>query len=123
MNETLIRAYYAAYNALDADGLAGLLAPDVELVSAMGTQIGRDAYLETYRTMTGLFIDVMTPEQIAVNGDTVTVTIHDSLTAKADIADFMGQSLKAGEELVLHLQGQYTFRNGRITRIAITPLA
>ena len=123
MNETLIRAYYVAYNALDADGLAGLLAPDVELISAMGTQTGRDAYLETYRTMTGLFIDVMTPEQIAVNGDTVTVTIHDSLTAKADIADFMGQSLKAGEELVLRLQGQYTFRDGRIARIAITPLA
>ena len=123
MNETLIRAYYAAYNALDADGLAGLLAPDVELVSAMGTQTGRDAYLETYRTMTGLFTDVMTPEQIAVNGDTVTVTIHDSLIAKADIADFMGQSLKAGEELVLRLQGQYTFRDGRIARIAITPLA
>lgn len=123
MNETLIRAYYAAYNTLDADGLARLLAPDVELVSAMGTQTGRDAYLATYRYMTGMFTDVMAPEHITAEGDTITVTIHDSLTAKADIADFMGQSLKAGEELVLRLQGRYTLRDGRIARIAITPLA
>ena len=123
MNETLIRAYYAAYNALDADGLAGLLAPDVELVSAMGTQTGRDAYLDTYRTMTGLFTDVMTPEQIAVNGDTVTVTIHDSLTAKADIADFMGQPIARGRELILALIGRYTIADGRIARIEIMPAA
>lgn len=123
MSEAHMRAYYAAYNALDADALGQLLAPDVELVSAMGSQHGRDAYLATYRYMTDLFTDIMTPEAIMVDGDTTTVTIHDSLTAKADIPDFMGQALKAGEELVLHLRGDYTVADGQITRIAITPLA
>lgn len=122
MSEAHMRAYYAAYNALDVDGLSQLLAPDVELVSAMGTQHGRDAYLATYRHMTDLFTDIMTPEAIAVNGDTTTVTIHDSLTAKADIEDFMGVSLKAGEELVLRLCGEYIVAGGQIARITITPL-
>ena len=36
MSEALIRSYYDAYNTLDTERLAGLLAPDVELVSAMG---------------------------------------------------------------------------------------
>ena len=123
MSEAVMRAYYTAYNALDPDTLGQLLAPDVELVSAMGTQRGRDAYLATYRTMTSLFTDIMTPETIAADGDTVTVTIHDSLTAKTDIADFMGQSLKGGEELIMRLQGRYTVSDGQIRRIEITPLA
>lgn len=122
MSEALIRSYYTAYNVPDADGLARLLAPDVELNSAMGTQRGRDAYLATYRYMTDLFTDIMTPERIVVDGDTITVTIHDSLTAKADIADFMGQELKAGEELVLRLQGEYHLTDGVIDRITISPL-
>ncbi|AZI35901.1 hypothetical protein NT2_04_04650 [Caenibius tardaugens NBRC 16725] len=123
MSEALLRAYYAAYNALDADKLGSLLAPDVELVSAMGTQTGRDAYLGTYHYMTGQFTDIMTPEAITVEGPTVSVTIHDSLTAKADIADFMGQSLQAGEELVLRLNGRYTVIDGQIARIEISPAA
>jgi len=121
MSEAVMRSYYAAYNALDEARLASMLAPDVELVSAMGTQRGRDAYLATYRMMTGLFTDTMTPEAITVEGDVVTVAIHDSLVARADIADFMGQALVAGQELVLKLRGQYTVADGQIVRIAISP--
>lgn len=123
MSEALLRAYYEAYNAIAPDRLASLLAPDVELVSAMGTQTGRDAYLGTYQYMTGQFTDIMTPEAITVDGQTVSVAIHDSLTAKTDIADFMGQSLKAGEELVLRLNGRYTVIDGQIARIEISPAA
>ena len=122
MSEATMRAYYAAYNALDAEALSQLLSPDVELISAAGAQHGRDAYLATYRYMTDLFTDVMTPESITVDGDTTTVTIHDRLTAKADIADFMGQSLKADNELILHLRGEYTVIDGQISRIALTQL-
>ena len=121
MSEALIRSYYDAYNALDTERLTGLLAPDVELVSAMGIQSGRTAYLETYRYMTGLFTDIMTPERIEVDGETVLVAIHDSLTAKADIGDFMGQSLKAGDELILQLRGRYTISDGMIRKIEISP--
>lgn len=119
--EQLIRSYYAAYNGLDDDGLAAILHPQVELVSAMGTQSGRDAYLATYRFMTGQFVDIMEPETIAVEGNCATVTIRDSLTAKADVDDFMGQSLAKGQEIVLNLTGRYTVEDGRIVRIEVAP--
>jgi ketosteroid isomerase-like protein len=123
MIEALMRSYYTAYNAVDADALSAILAPDVTLVSAMGTQAGRDAYLATFRYMTDRFTDRMTPERIDVAGDVATVRIHDSLTAKADIADFMGRPVAKGQELILTLIGRYTIADGQIARIEIAPAA
>jgi ketosteroid isomerase-like protein len=121
MTAGLMRSYYEAYNSGDADELSAILDPDVVLVSAMGTQSGRDAYLATYRFMTGQFIDRMEPQQIDAVGEVVTVCIRDTLIARADIADFLGQPVSKGQQLVLDLIGRYTVRDGRITRIELTP--
>lgn len=121
--DDMMRSYYAAYNAEDAAALGGHLADDVVLVSAAGTQRGRAAYLDTYRFMIGQFVDRMTPISIAVAGDSATVRISDSLTARSDIADFMGHALSAGQTIVLELVGRYHFANGRIARIEIRPAA
>ena len=122
MSEAVLRSYYQAYNSLDTERLCEILSPDVELVSPLGTERGHQAYLATFHYMTGMFVDVMTPETITVSGNTVTVAIHDSLTAKADVADFMGHAVKAGEELILRVKGEYTLVDGRIARAAITPI-
>ena len=119
MTEALMRSYYAAYNAVDADKLCVMLDPDVVLVSAMGTQTGRDAYLATYNYMTRHFVDQMEPQRIDVVGDVATVRIRDTLTARADIPDFIGQPISKGQQVVLDLVGRYTVSNGRITRIEI----
>ncbi|MFZ5704837.1 MAG: nuclear transport factor 2 family protein [Pseudomonadota bacterium] len=119
--EDTIHAYYTAYNACDEAALAGLLHPDVVLRSAMGEQRGREAYLATYRYMFGAFVDRMTPEAIRVEGDVAVVAIHDSLTARADIADFMGRPVAQDEEIVLRLEGRYRVVDGRIVAIEIAP--
>lgn len=121
MSEALMRSYYAAYNAEDADALAALVDPDVTLVSAMGTQQGRDAYLATYRYMIATFVDRMEPTAIDATTEGAKVRIVDTLTARGDVADFMGASLKAGETMRLDLRGHYTIRDGRITQIEIAP--
>lgn len=121
--DDMMRSYYAAYNAEDAEALGRHLADDVVLVSAAGTQQGRGAYLNTYRFMTGQFVDRMTPISITVAGDCATVRISDSLTARSDIADFMGHALSAGQTIVLELVGRYNFVGGRIARIEIAPAA
>lgn len=121
--EELMRSYYAAYNAIDAEALAALLAPDVMLVSAMGEQRGRDAYLATYAFMTGAFIDRMHPESIDIAGNVATVRIRNELTARQDIPEFMGQPVAKGQQIVLNLVGTYTIANGTITRIEISPAA
>jgi hypothetical protein len=90
-------------------------------VSAAGEQRGREAYLATYRWMIANFIDRMTPERIAPTTDGAMVDIDDRLTARADIADFLGRPVRAGESLALSLTGRYTIQGGRITRIEIGP--
>ncbi len=123
MLDDMMRSYYAAYNAEDAVGLSSHLADDVVLTSAAGTQHGRHAYLATYRYMTDLFVDRMQPTHITVDANVATVRVSDSLTARSDIPDFMGQSLHQGQTLVLDLIGRYTFEGGKISIIEITPAA
>ena len=120
-NEELMRNYYEAYNSEDESRLAPLLAEEVELVSAAGTQTGRDAYLATYRYMIATFVDRMTPERIAADAEGATVDIDDQLTARADVEDFLGMSPRAGETVALPITGRYTIRDGRITHIRIGP--
>lgn len=120
MVEALMRSYYTAYNAVDAEALRDLLAPNVALVSALGTQEGRDPYLATYAFMTGNFIDQMYPQSIEVTGNVATVRIRNDLTARNDIPDFMGQPIARGQQIVLDFVGKYTIAGGRISRIEIT---
>ena len=95
----------------------------VMLVSAMGEQRGRDAYLATYAFMTGAFIDRMHPESIDIADNVATVRIRNELTARQDIPEFMGQPVAKGQQIVLNLVGTYTIVNGTITRIEISPAA
>ena len=118
-----MRAYYRAYNSEDEAALAGYYHEDVELVSGEGTLRGRDAILETYRHLTGLFHDKMTPLFISIDGDTAVVDILDRFTAKRDVGEFMGSTLREGESLVLRLRGTYQAIDGRFRRIAIEQTA
>ncbi|MFS0897371.1 nuclear transport factor 2 family protein [Mycolicibacterium litorale] len=88
--------------------------------SAAGVQHGRAAYLQTYRYMIGQFVDRMTPRDIQVDGAVATVQITDELTARADIPDFMGASLREGQSMTLDLLGRYTVMDGRIAEIELT---
>ena len=110
-------AYYDAYNSGDEAGLTSLLAPDIRLISAQGEISGLAAYLSLYRYMTSLFVDHMTPNSIEVEGDKALVQIENSLTAKHDIADFMGMSFKNGENITLLLKGTYMIKNQQIIGI------
>jgi ketosteroid isomerase-like protein len=122
MNEAFMRGYYEAYNSEDPARLGALLADDVVLISAQGEQHGRDAYLATYRAIIADFTDRMTPDEIAVSGDNAEVKITDRFTARHDVADFLGQSFKAGGGFTLKLEGKYRVRDGKIARIEVAIL-
>jgi ketosteroid isomerase-like protein len=119
MNEAFMRGYYEAYNSEDPERLGAFLAEDVVLVSAQGEQHGKAAYLKTYAGIIADFRDQMTPTEIAVSGDTATVKITDRFTARHEVADFLGQSFKAGGGFALKLEGRYAVRDGRIARIEV----
>ena len=122
MNEAFMRGYYEAYNSEDPARLSAFLADDVVLVSAQGEQHGKATYLKTYGGIIADFRDQMTPDEIAVSGDTATVKITDRFTARHDVADFLGQSFKAGGGFTLKLEGRYAVKDGKIARIDVTIL-
>ena len=115
----VVTAYFEAYNSEDGHHLAAVLHEGVELHSAAGTQHGLSAYLDTYHAMTSTFVDRMTQEEIEVDGDTATVSITNTLTARSDVRDFMGMSLDKGQSTTLSLRGRYTVDEGRIRQIRI----
>ena len=45
------------------------------------------------------------------------VTIVNTLTARADVKDFMGMSLDDGQAMTLNLKGRYTVDGDRIREI------
>lgn len=119
LDKTFIKSYYSTYNSEDAAALRSFYADDVVLVSAQGELRGADAILETYRFLTGQFVDHMTPTQIDIDGPQAVVEITDVFTAKQDVADFMGVALRKGETLELRLRGTYTVENSKFVRIVI----
>lgn len=121
-HEALMRDYYRTYNSEDPAALRAFYHEDVVLVSAQGEMHGPDAILDSYRFLTGQFLDRMTPTHIAVDGDTAVVAITDRFTARVDVADFMGVALKKGESLDLSLRGTYTIDGGKFRRIVIEAL-
>lgn len=119
LDKAFVEAYYSAYNSEDPVALRRFYADDVVLASAQGELRGAEAILETYAFLTAQFIDRMTPTRIDIDGDRAVVEIVDVFTAKRDVADFMGVTLRAGEKLELQLRGTYTVKDGRFVRIEI----
>ncbi len=111
--------YYTTYNSENPDALETFYAENVEFTSAQGTSHSRDSILQTYRYLIDLFEDRMTPENILIDGERAAIEITDVFTAREDVADYMGTSLKKGEQLTLKLCGIYTVKNNQITHAAI----
>jgi hypothetical protein len=117
-----MEAYYAAYNSEDPERLRPFYHAEVELHSAQGVMKGPDAILATYGWLTANFRDQMSADRIVTAGSTATVWITDRFTAKQDVPDFLGTSLKEGEEVVLKLKGTYELQDGAFKRITIEAL-
>jgi hypothetical protein len=113
VDAAFMEAYYAAYNSEDPERLRPFYHPDVELHSAI---------LATYGWLTANFRDQMSADRIVTAGSTATVWITDRFTAKQDVPDFLGTSLKEGEEVVLKLKGTYELQDGAFKRITIEAL-
>ena len=119
LTKAFFEDYYRTYNSENPQALEALYADDVVFTSAQGTSHGRDAILQTYRYLIATFEDRMTPESILIDGNHAAVEITDVFTAREDVPDFMGASLKKGETLTLKLCGVYTVKDGRIIHATI----
>lgn len=119
IHEQRMRDYYKTYNSENPTALRAFYTDDVVLVSSQGETQGADAIIGVYQYLTSQFLDQMTPTAITVSGDTAIVDITDRFTAKVDVPDFMGASLKKGESFELKLRGTYTIVDGKFHHIVI----
>lgn len=119
MNEDYLRSYFRVYNSEDPEQLESLYHPDVTLRNGDIEIKGRDQLIGTYREMIANFHDKMSPSFIEESEGAVSVQILDTLTAKCDIFDFMGQVVAEGDSLYLKLRGKYEFEDGKIRRISL----
>lgn len=114
-----IRQYYATYNSGDAAELAAFYAEDVVLMSPNGTIAGRDALLSTYSRLQENFLDVMAIERMMVAGSVVFVDVLDVLTARRDVADFYGMSVRKGEQVRFRIAGTYALQQDEIRQVTL----
>ncbi len=116
----LIDRYVAAYNSFDVDGMLAVLNPDVEFQNVSGGEINASASgAEEFRRMAeqsqGLFASRHQEiTRFRSEGDTAAVDIRYEGVLASDLPNGM----RAGETLRLEGRSEFSFRDGRIDRIA-----
>jgi ketosteroid isomerase-like protein len=110
MRAPLIRDLYAAFNARDIDAVLVHLDPDVDWPNAWeGGRLHGHAPVRDYWTRQFAAIDGrVEPTEIAEDGDTVTVTVHQT------VRDLDGQL--QDDRTVTHT---YTFHEGKVVRMDV----
>ena len=111
--------YYETYASEDAAALGAFYADDVTLTSSQGVIKGREELLGTYRYITSLFHDKMTPENIIIDGDQAAIEITDRFEAKADVENFLGRSFTKGDSFTMKICGVYRVESGKIRQVTI----
>lgn len=116
----VMERYYRRYDQGDEDALRDLLDDHVSVSRPDGTgSVGIEDYLITYRATAVLFFDEMRPRTIAAIGSEVVVDLVNALTAKQDVENFFGMSVRKGQTLSLELDARYRITDGRITTIKV----
>jgi steroid delta-isomerase-like uncharacterized protein len=114
--EDVARAFLAAYNDIDLDAIAALVAPEIVMVHyGRGVDLlGRERVLAGLTaSATGSFGDRRfgSPRRLTADGSRVAVEHTWTATAAADVANFAA----AGETVVMELCTVFTVVDGQIT--------
>jgi ketosteroid isomerase-like protein len=108
--ERMIRDLYASFNARDIEAVIAKMHPDVDWPNAWegGRLHGHDAVRDYWTRQFAAIDGRVEPTRIVTAGETVTVTVHQT------VRDLAGNVVFDGE--VEHV---YTIRDGRIARMDV----
>jgi ketosteroid isomerase-like protein len=109
--DQLIRDLYASFNARDIDAVLTALHPDVDWPNAWegGRLHGHDEVRDYWTRQFAAIDGRVEPTEIVTQGDTTTVTVHQTVKDLDGNVEFDGT--------VTHT---YTFRDGRIVRMDVS---
>ena len=119
LDKSFFVRYYETYASENAPALGAFYADDVTLTSSQGVIRGKDELLGTYRYITSLFQDRMTPDDIIIDGDRAAIEITDRFEAKQAVPDFLGRAFAKGEVFTMKICGIYRVENGKIRQVTI----
>lgn len=111
--------YYEIFNTGNLETIATLYTDDVVLEFRDVTLNGKNAVIGHFKEFFHTAREDITPLQIFVNDPNIAVEISDKLTAKIDLADLMGKSVKAGESITINFGAFYKVRGERICHIKL----
>ena len=119
MDRERMKEYYKTFNTGDLEALETFYTDDVVLEYQDVILNGRNAVLGHFKEYFNSVREQITPLQILVNDTDVAVELNDTLTAKIDLSDLMGKSVKAGESVSVKFGAFYKARGDRIYHIKL----
>ncbi len=115
--ETLVRAYYAAFNAGDSPALLALLTDDVEHgINQGGREVGRDAFARFMAGMDTCYQERLT-DLVVMTEPTGTRAAAEFVVHGAYVQTASGLPAATGQTYVLPAGAFFTLRDGRVARI------
>jgi ketosteroid isomerase-like protein len=119
MDRERVKEYYKTFNTGNLEALETFYTDDVVLEYQDLLLKGRDAVLGHFKEYFHTVREQITPLQIFINDTDVAVELNDTLTAKIDLPDLMGKSVKAGESVSVKFGGFYKVRGDRICHVKL----
>lgn len=118
LTEDDFRAYVAAFNANDFDGLGRFYADDVVFeLGSMKRIEGRANILSFYRRVKAHIHEVVTPLDVIVAPTRIAMYCRTTFETFADWPDFEIWPTRAGDRRVVETIAMYEVANGRFTHI------
>jgi hypothetical protein len=112
------RAYLAAFNAQDWNGLVRHYAPDVRLVIGNGTElIGHDAIVTFYKQVNRQTRRVIQLRHAFTDGERLAAELESEFVALIDAPDFTSGPLARGDRYRINSFALYEYRGDLYTHI------
>lgn len=119
MDRRRMEEYYETFNTGDLEAIAALYTDDVVLEFRDIILNGKDAVMGHFKEYFNTVSEQITPLQIFINDSNIAVELSDKLTAKIDLPDLMGKSVKAGQSVTVKFGGFYKARGERISHVKL----
>ncbi len=115
--------YVEAFNRGDAAAYGVFYAPDVVLRNGGGTVLeGRDAILQFYARVRQQMHRVMRLVAVVEGRECLAAALASTFTALEDGVSLAGESLQAGDRLMLESMALYELEDGKFIRIEATTI-
>ena len=119
INKKWIENYYSSFNQRDHTALEAFYTDDLVFEYQDIKLNGKKAVISYFAELQKGFQETIRPFNILIDGDRIAAEVESEFVAKADLPDFLGQSLKAGNSFKAKFSCFYDIRNDLICHVRL----